>query len=138
MSALVWLRVAHVVSAVLGVGSVGGVAVTAHAASRAGTLGGTPIVPMLRLTSIGFALTFLTGAALDLAAGGAFHDRWWFRIAGISMVVAGVLLGILRRRARRAIAGDGAVSLPGLAWLAYGAAAVVAWITTLMELRPFQ
>lgn len=137
MSAFVWLRLAHVLAAVLGAGSVGSVAVAVHAASRAGSLGAVPFVPLLRLASIGFALTFLTGAALDAAAGGAFHEQWWFRIAGLSMIVAGVLLGILRRRARRALAGDRETSLAQIKWLAYGAAAIVGWITILMELRPF-
>jgi hypothetical protein len=138
MSAFAWLRLAHVLSAVLGAGSVGAVAISAHAASRAGSLRATPIVPLLRLTSIGFAATLLTGGALDFATGGAFHEHWWFRLAGLSLIVAGALLGVLRRRARRALAGDRETSLAGLAGLAYGASALVAWITVLMELRPFR
>jgi len=135
MSALVSLRLAHIVLAVLGAGSFGALAVAARAASRVGSSDTTLLTPLALLARAGLGLTFLTGAALGFAAGGALHEHWWFRLSGIFTIAAGVLVGLVGRRLRRSTNGD-AAALEPVARLAYGAAALVAGITVLMVLRP--
>ncbi len=70
--------------------------------------------------------------------GGALHERWGFRLVGISMIAAGALIATVRRRLSRVASGAvGQTALLAVPWLAYAACAVVAWITVLMELQPF-
>ena len=138
MSAFAVLRLAHVVGAVLGGGLVAGIAIVAPMAARGAAPSTALLVRLTRWASLGLAVTFLTGIGLDIATGGSFHEHVWFRVAGVSMVVAGALLGVMRRRVRRVASGDeDAAALRVVPYLAYGACAVVTWITVLMELRPF-
>jgi len=137
MSTYVLARLLHVICAVLGGGLVVAVAIVASRAKAEASL--TSLLARLtRWASIGLAATFLTGIGVDVATGGALHGRGWFRLAGISMLICGALLGVVRRRVGRALSGAAEASalgpVPGLAW---AASAVVAWITVLMELRPF-
>jgi hypothetical protein len=132
------LRLAHLLSAVLGAGTVAGVAVAARHVARSPTsLASSSLAPLLRWASVGLALTLLTGIAIDLTTSGAFREQWWFRLAALSTIAAGVLLGMMRGRVRRAESGTPG-ALASLPWLAYGAFAIVAWAIVLMEVRPFR
>ena len=83
---------------------------------------------------------FVTGGALDVLAGGAFRDAWWFRLAGLSLLATGASVARARRLTRRWLSGqlDADRARTRVARTAWVACALVAWITLLMELRPFQ
>ena len=133
MTAYALVRLAHVVIAVVGLGTITAIAVVARA-SR-----GTPPAGVGRLAAwatICLALMLATGVTLDLVADRAFDEAWWFRIAVLSMVPAGAALGRIRGLARRWAAGEPEVGGP-IARTAWVASALVAWIAVLMELRPF-
>ncbi|HEY3252638.1 MAG TPA: hypothetical protein VGJ91_01775 [Polyangiaceae bacterium] len=138
MNAFIFVRLAHVISAVFAGGLVASVAIVATRS----TLGNSPTSSgLLRLTrwaSLGLAATFLSGMGLDLTMGGALHQRLWFRLAGLSLIVVGALVGFVRRRLNQVASGAiGPSALRPIPWLAYAACAGVLWITTLMELKPF-
>ena len=137
MNAFIFVHLMHVISAVFAGGLVAAVAIVAMKSTteRAQT---SLLLRLTRAASLGLGATFLTGIALDFAVGGALHQRWWFRLAGISMIVAGSLLATVRRRLRRVASGTiGLTALRAVPWLAYATCALVAWITVLMELQPF-
>ncbi len=140
MSALVVLRCVHVAFAVLGSGLIAAIAIAARPSSASAMpIGPELLASLSRWASVGLALVFLTGAGIDLAASGAFHRTWWFRLAGLSMIVAGAMLGRMRAVLRRFTSGpESRAELARVRALAIGACGVVAWIVVLMELRPFQ
>jgi hypothetical protein len=143
MNAFGALLTVHVVVAVLGVGALGAVPIAAGAARTAGMAGASPFDPrpilarLLGWTRWSFIAMLITGAALDLAADGAFHGLAWFRASAVLLVVG----GIAQARARAALR-DGAGVDPGLAmrkvqrwgWTSCAAVALIAW---LMAVKPF-
>ena len=140
MSPLVLLRCAHVLFAVLGTGLIGAIALASRSlAENEGTRGASALVSLSRWASLGLLLVFLTGVACDFAAEGAYHKQWWFRLAGLSMFVAGGMLGRVRALIRRLVSGGVQTPvLAGVRGFSLAACAVIAWIVVLMELRPFQ
>jgi hypothetical protein len=95
--------VAHVLVAVLGLGSLASVALVAAAARKAGS--GTDDVspllgPLLRYSAFSLAAMLITGILLDLAAGGAFRGAWWFRGSALLLFATGALHGQARRALR--------------------------------------
>jgi hypothetical protein len=134
--------VVHAVIAVLGVGSVASVAVVAATARRAGR-GSRDVSAwlgaLLRYAAFSLAAMLVTGILLDLAAGGAFHEAWWFRGSALLLVATGVLLAQARRAVRPGLTGgdDADVVLRRVERIAYGMCALIAAITVLMEAKPF-
>ncbi|MEI9940327.1 MAG: hypothetical protein WDO69_24180 [Pseudomonadota bacterium] len=138
MSTFIFVHLIHVMSAVFAGGLVAAVAVVAGRSATDSSLTNRLLLRLTRGASLGLGATFLTGIGLDLVVGGALHERWWFRLAGISMIAAGALIATVRRRLSRVASGAvGQTALLAVPWLAYAACAVVAWITVLMELQPF-
>jgi hypothetical protein len=134
--------VIHVLVAILGLGSIVSVAVTAAAVRRTGRgAGDAPawIRPLLRLSAFSLAGMLVSGALLDFAAGGAFHDAWWFRGSALLLVVTGALHAQARRavRAQPANEREAGLVLQRVERMAYGMSALIATITVLMELKPF-
>jgi uncharacterized membrane protein len=134
--------VVHAVTAVLGIGSIASVAIVAATARRAGR--GSKEVsawlrPLLRYSGFSLAAMLATGVLLDFAAGGAFHEAWWFRGSVLLLVVTGVLHAQARRAFRPEFAGvdDARVVLRRVERIAYGMCVLIAAITVLMELKPF-
>lgn len=125
--------VVHVLLAVLGTGVI---AAVWHQARRAATTGAAlpkdEVGLLVRWASISLGLLLVSGIALDALSGGAFHERWWFRIAALSMVPLGALLGWIRRDLAKP-----AVQPTRIARAALGAALVLGWMITLMEVKPF-
>jgi hypothetical protein len=111
MSAYSLLLAFHAIVAVLGVGQLGALA-------RSGS--DALFLPV----RIALALMFISGAALEYVSGGAWHDFIWFRASVGLLVASGVLLVIAKRNERRR---------KMLAWIC---CALIAIITTLMELKP--
>jgi hypothetical protein len=133
---------AHVLVAVLGLGSVASVAVVAAVARRAGRASvevSASLGPLLRYSASSLAAMLITGILLDLAAGGAFHGTWWFRISALLLIAAGALHGQARRAVRQGLAkeNDGEAVLRRVEHIAWGMCSVIAMITVLMEVKPF-
>lgn len=134
---------AHVVVAILGLGSIGGVAFVASAARRAGR-GIADVLPwlgqLLRVFGISLGVMLLTGVLLDVVSGGAFHGTWWFRGSVLLLVVTGALHGMARRAVRRlpVTDEDRAAVLHRIERLAYVMCVLVAAIAVLMEVKPFR
>ncbi|HKA87665.1 MAG TPA: hypothetical protein VKE22_08370 [Haliangiales bacterium] len=133
------VHVVHVLAAVVGTGCAAAVAVTARGAVRSPeALASSSFAPLLRWATRGIGTAFLAGVALDLVSGGAFHDRWWFRLAALSTIAASILLWVIYRRVRRVASGQGSpdtlTSAPSLAWVAL---AILTVVVVLMDVRPF-
>ena len=139
MSALGFVRCAHVLFSVLGTGTIASIAIAARAASRPGAIVGSALLLSLtRWASFGFVLVFVTGAALDLLAHGEFHEHWWFRLAGLSMLATGAMLGRMRSLLRRSESTEEwRAAIARTTRFAYASCALVGWLVVLMELRPF-
>jgi hypothetical protein len=134
--------VVHVLVAVLGVGSIASLAVLAGTARRAGRGSTDPsawLGPLMRYSAVSLGVMLATGAFLDFAAGGAFHQAWWFRGSALMLVATGALHAQARRAVRRGLAVDGvtAVTLRRVERIAYGMCALIAAIAVLMETKPF-
>ena len=76
---------------------------------------------------------------MDALVRGSFHDRWWFRLSALLLVLTGALHARARRIVRRGLEAETGASagLRGLERLAYGMSVLIAAITVLMETRPF-
>jgi len=136
MSAYTLVKLLHVLAAVLGLGLIGAIALLARAeATRPREL-----LTLARVTTASLVIMLTTGIALNLLSGGLFHHRLWFRLAGASLIVTGAIVGLLRRQLRRWDAGelDMHRARRNVIRSSWAASALVAWITLLMELRPFQ
>ena len=139
MSVLSFVRCLHVLFAVLGTGTVAALPISARAASRPGAaIGAELLISLARWASIGLALVFVTGGALDVLSHGEFHEHWWFRLAGLSMLATGVILGRMRSLLRSIERADEKnAALARTSRFAYASCALVGWLVILMELRPF-
>jgi hypothetical protein len=131
-------RLVHVISAVLGGGLVVSLAIVAARSTAEKGLDAPLLARLARSASLGLGAMFVSGVAIDFASSGTFHHAWWFRIAGISMVVLGALVGVIRRRVTQVASGASEpTALRPVPSLAYAGCAVLVWITMLMELQPF-
>jgi uncharacterized membrane protein len=136
------ILVLHVVVAVVGLGSILSVALVAAASRRAG---GAPadvaawLAPLLRFSAMSLGVMLLTGILMDVAAGGVFHDQWWFRGSALLLVLTGALHGRARRIAGRGLGPEARrdAALLGIERLAYSMSALIAAIAVLMEVKPF-
>jgi heme A synthase len=134
--------VAHVLVAILGVGSIAAVALVAATGRRAGRGASDVSIwlrPLLRYSAFSLAGMLVTGALLDFAAGGAFHEAWWFRGSALLLLATGALNGRARRVVRRESANeeDAGKVLRRVERMAYAMCALIGAITVLMELKPF-
>ena len=136
------ILVAHVIIAVLGLGSIASVAILAATARRAGrgSQGASVwLCPLLRCSALSLAAMLATGVLMDLMVGGEFRAAWWFRGSALLLVATGVLQTLARRAIRRELVNedDGAVVLRRVERTAYGMCALIGVIAVLMEVKPF-
>jgi hypothetical protein len=134
--------VTHVLVAILGLGSVVSVALTAATIRRTGrgaSEAATWLRPLLRLSAFSLAGMLVSGVLLNAAAGGVFHHAWWFRGSVLLLVATGALHARARRALRTEPANDQEASLVlrRVERIAYGMSSLIATITVLMELKPF-
>jgi hypothetical protein len=125
--------VAHVLVAVLAIGLVGAVPLTARLARRSAVpFAGaeTLLGALLRATQVGFALMVLTGVLLDLSAAGAFHRTGWFKASIVALAVT----GFAHARARTALRRANALAIVER-W-GWAMCASIAVITILMQMKP--
>ncbi len=136
MTPYVFVKLVHVLAAVLGLGMIGA---TGLMASARATVPGDLLV-LSRWSSVGLVIMFTTGAGLNIVSGGAFHQLWWFRLSGLSLIATGAIVGLSRRQLRRWSSGELQADRARrhVARSSWVACALVAWITVLMELRPFR
>jgi hypothetical protein len=134
--------VAHVLIAVLGLGSIASVAIVSATARRVGR-SSTGVLPwigsLLRYATFSLAAVLTTGVLLDLTAGGAFRATWWLRGSALLLVASGLLLARARRAVRRGLAkeDDSDLVLRRVERIGYGMCALIAIIVVLMLLKPF-
>jgi hypothetical protein len=131
----------HVVVAVLGIGLVGAVPLTARIVRRAsGTLaGGTSVLgAILRALQVAFGAMVLTGVLLDVSAAGAFHRTTWFKASIVVLLVIGFSHARARAALRRGLApgGSQATALDEVERWGWAMCAAVAVITLLMQVKP--
>ena len=142
MTPYLLLLALHVLTAVCGVGLLGAVPVGAWTARRHELKLETLalwLAPLVGAARISLLVMFVTGAAVDYAAGGAFHGSGWFRASVLLLVVAGAALQLSRVALRRGLAGkaDPRRALVHVERWGLSAAVAVAVTTLLMELKPF-
>lgn len=114
----------HVLTAVLAVGLVGAIPLTARLARRSqGELAavGAALPALMRTVQIGLAVMFLTGVLLDYSVRGAFHQMVWFKAAVALFVVIGFAFG----RTRTALRGSSLASVERWGWAMCGGVALV-------------
>jgi hypothetical protein len=134
--------VAHVLVAVLGVGSVASIAIVTATAGKAGRRAAEALTwlgPLLRYSAFSLGAMLATGILLGVASAGAVHEAWWFRGSALLLVLTGALHGGARRAVRLGLtsAADSDVAVRRVARLAYVMCALIAVIAVLMEVKPF-
>jgi hypothetical protein len=125
----------HVLAAVLAVGVVGAIPITARLGQQAaGATAATEGIlrALLRATQLGLGVMLLTGVLLDFSVAGGFHKMRWFQLSIVVLVVLGAALG----RARAALRRGGADALPQVERWGWVVCASVAVITLLMQCKP--
>jgi len=125
----------HVVTAILGLGQVVGLGVLASTARAEPP---AAVVETLRRLARGTAwaalIMLLSGAGIEYAVGGAYHDSRWFRGSVLLLVAIGALNGSTRRILRNWE--SSARPLQRVARNAWLMALLVAAAAVLMELKP--
>ena len=134
--------VAHVLVAILGLGSVVSVALIAATVRRTGRGAADAamwIRPLLRVSAFSLAGMLLTGITIIAAAGGGYHQAWWLRLSVLLLVVTGAMHGLARRALKKEPSNDqeARLVLQRVERIAYGMSTLIATITVLMELKPF-
>jgi hypothetical protein len=130
----------HVVVAVLAVGVVGAIPVTARIArmSAAGFEGSQRALGvLLRILQIGLAVMLLTGVLLDLSMAGAFHRTGWLKASVVVLVGVGFSHARARAALRGALTagGDREGALTRVERWGWAMCAAVALITILMQTK---
>jgi hypothetical protein len=131
----------HVLTAVLAVGLVGAIPLTARMARQsARELAGVEriLAALLLAMRAGVAVMVLTGVLLDLSASGAFHRTGWFKASIAVLVFLGVSLVRTHVALRRGFASGGARenALGQVERWGWAMCASVALIAILMQMKP--
>jgi hypothetical protein len=131
----------HVVVAVLGIGSLASIPITAGFARRASiplSVSGGIIQALLRFSRWSLAIVFVSGALLDLSVGGAFHSSSWFRASVVLMLFLGFSHARAMRRLRVGLASgiDEGGTLRAVQRWGWTMCATVGVVVVLMEWKP--
>jgi hypothetical protein len=121
----------HVVVAVLAVGLVGAVPLTARFArqSAGSSAAAEKLLPgLLRSVQLGLGAMLLTGILLDWSAAGGFHRMTWFKVSMAVLVVLGISLGRVRAALRHR-------ELRRVEQWGWAMCAAVAVVTLLMQVK---
>ena len=94
----------HVLVAVLAVGLVGAIPITARLARQSGAGAEGILKRLLRTVQAGLGAMVITGILIDVAASGAFHGAVWFKASIGTLLVLGFSLGRTRGILRRGFA----------------------------------
>src|SRR4051812_14079700 len=131
----------HVLTAILAVGLVGAIPLTARMARQsARDLAGVERIlgALLLAMRVGLAGMLLTGMLLDFSAAGAFHLTGWFRASIAVFALLGVSVARANVALRRGFAPGGARenALARVERWGWAMCASVALITILMQMKP--
>jgi len=125
----------HVVIAILGLGQLGAIVLTARIARRTGETA-PGLARMLSTTQISSVAMLSTGVLLEVVAATGYHRGLWFRASGVLLLLA--LFSQARARVALRRAGQGASRAQALAdverW-SLTACGLVATIAVLMEIK---
>ena len=134
----------HVLVAVIGVGLVGAIPITARIARRAAGSAAQPggaepvLAALLLATQVAFLLMVVTGILLDVSMAGAFHRTAWFQVS--IAVLLGVGFSHARARAAlrvaRSSAGPREVALGRVERWGVAMCIGVAALALLMQVKP--
>jgi len=127
----------HVVTAILGLGQVAGIAILASSAQTEATVPSatwTALGRLTRGTTWSLALMLLSGALIDYSVGGGYHEAWWFRLSFVLLVVLGAINGRTRRALRKR---ESSPPLQRIARGAWSMCAIIAVVAVLMEVKPW-
>jgi|1186.fasta_scaffold1191427_1 hypothetical protein len=132
----------HVLVAVLGVGTIGALPLAARGARHAALAPSTLAVwllPLVLTARISLFLAFASGALLDYASHGAFHEALWFRISGLLLVLTAICLARAKAALTHTLSGrlDAPIALRRIEAWGFTSVSTVACIVLLMEWRPF-
>lgn len=124
----------HVVVAVLAIGLVGAIPITARVARHATAPLATNAVlgPLLRAVQLGLVAMLVTGVLLDVAVAGAYHSTGWFRASVLLFLAIGFSIG----RARIAFRRGGQEVLARVERWGWVASVLVALVTIVMRTKP--
>jgi hypothetical protein len=130
----------HVVTAILGMGLVAGIAILATTANAQGPSCAGIWLALKRLSrtaGISLGVLILSGALLDFVSSGAYHRAWWFRLSVLLVIAIGAVNGRMFRALRKGESDGDDRTLERVirsAWIMCGLVAVVA---VLMEAKPW-
>jgi hypothetical protein len=130
----------HVVTSILGLGQVAGIAVLASsmpAGASALPSIWTALQRLARGATWSLPVMLLSGALLEYSVAWGHHTEWWFRLSFVLFLALGALLGATRRALRRLDSATDAGPLQGVARRAWAMCAVVAIIAFLMAAKPW-
>ena len=128
---------AHVLTAIMGLGPIVGMAIIAFTVRNETSVAPstwTALSRLARATSVALALMLGSGVLIEYGSGGSFHDTWWFRLSFFQLLALGALNGVAQRTLRRRAAGAALRRVSRIAWVM---CALVAEITILMEVKPW-
>ena len=127
----------HLLVAVLGVGTVSAIPLSARFARRAGAPSASHaaiLTGLFRAARLGFALAFVSGVLVEASTLGAFHAAPWFRLSIALMLV----LAFTHARGARALrASHDASSLVSVERWGWASCATVALLIAVMIGKPF-
>lgn len=102
MTAYAFVKLAHVVTAVVAMGLVTAAGILARASAG---ISATALRPIVRGAAVGLLLMLVTGGLMDYLLGGAWHGTRFFRIGVGWTLATGACLGYSTRTLARARAG---------------------------------
>jgi hypothetical protein len=128
----------HLVTAILGLGQIAGMLVVTfgtHGSVATQTWAALErLVRGIRWSVLGM---LASGALLEYASGGGFHESWWFRISLLLLVVIGAINGTTGRALRKRNEANGAALITSMRTRAWAMCGVVAMVTFLMKVKPW-
>jgi hypothetical protein len=128
----------HVITAILGLGQISGIAVLSSSMSAPGaaSIGSwTALQRLARGTTWTLVIMLLSGVLLEYTSGGAFHDSWWFRLSFFGLLVLGAINGTMGRAIRKHESVGDDRTLKGVVRSSWIMCAITAAIAVLMEVK---
>ena len=129
----------HVVTAILGIGQIAGIAVLASSGAAQAPVGvgtWTALQRLARGTTWSIVIMLLSGALLEYASGGTYHEEWWFRLSFVCVLLLGAINGRSQRALRKRESVGGEQTLKGVVRSAWIMCAITAVVAVLMEVKP--
>ena len=130
----------HVVTAILGLGQITAIVVLASDMSTGAPADGGSWTALHRLvlgTRWSLVIVLLSGALVEFASGGAFHERWWFILSFFGVLALGAINGVMGRALKRRESAGSKRALERVVRGAWTMCALTAAIAVVMEVKPW-